>query len=628
MKQILRPPGIFAVASILAASFPAPAGRAQTPSVPALVETDPVPTSGDAADDMAIWVHPTVPSLSLVIGTDKDAGLAVYDLSGNELDFVPDGDLNNVDLRYGFPLGLAQVALVTSGERSNDVLAVYAVDPIARTLVNVAARPISLGFDVYGCCMYRSQDTGDYYFFGTSESGGVVRQWRLFGAAGGGVDAELVRTFDVGGNSEGCVADDENGWFFVAEEDGSIWRYGAEPLDPTGNPFEVDSTGGGNLDADVEGLSIYYAPGGAGYLIASSQGNSTFVIYQRAAPHAHVLTFQVGANTPLGIDAVTGTDGIDVTNRGLGSAFPGGLFVAQDDSNTNPSAKQNFKLVSWPDIAGLGEPDLIVNPNYGAPGPSEPPGGGGGGPSGGSLKGKISLQRDLLQPDPDAFGTIAMSISSSLQAFVVLAKKLDPTGGTYDVLLEEGSARGSFVDIGDLVPQNPNAGTWILALEATGSIGELGGADVNRLAGRRVEVRDGASTHLFAVLPSVPNLLNVNLQGPLAAVPGSPTPNAVGLVKLRSKGKAGTSKFELKAKGLPVGPTYTVWVAEGATEGAALSQVGTLVKGKLKLDTKKGQTLPFEVGFLPDLYGRAIEVRDGTTTVLSGTIPSPAATDD
>ncbi|MCI0589213.1 MAG: phytase [Planctomycetes bacterium] len=628
MKLTPDSPGPFALASFLFSAFlaAAPPGRAQTGSVSAVVETEPVPSNGDAADDSAIWVHPTVPSLSLVIGTDKDAGLAVYDLSGTELQFVPDGDLNNVDLRYGFPLGLAQVALVTSGERSNDVLAVYAVDPITRMLVNVAARPISLGFNVYGCCMYRSQDTGDYYFFGTAESGGVVQQWRLFGAASGGVDAELVRAFDVGGNSEGCVADDENGWFFVAEEDGSIWRYGAEPLDPTNNPFEVDSTGGGNLTADVEGLSIYYAPGGAGYLIASSQGNSTFVIYQRAAPHAHVLTFQVGANTPLGIDAVTGTDGIDVTNRGLGSAFPGGLFVAQDDSN--PGGTQNFKLVSWPDIAELGEPDLIVNPNYGAPGPSEPPGGGGGGPSGGNLKGKIALQRDLLQPDPDAFGTIAMSVANGVQAFVVLAKKLDPPGGTYDVLLEEEAARGGFVDIGDLVPLNPNAGTWILALEASGAISELGGADVNRLAGRRVEIRDGASTHLFAVLPSLPNLLNVNLQGPLAAAPGSPAPNAVGLVKLRSKGKAGTSKFELKAKGLPVGPTYAVWVAEGATEGAALSQVGTLVKGKLKIDTKKGQTLPFEVGFLPDLYGRAIEVRDGTTTVLSGTIPSPAATDD
>jgi myo-inositol-hexaphosphate 3-phosphohydrolase len=624
MKRTFDSPGRFALASFLLSVFlaVAPAGQAQTATVSASVETDPVPDNGDAADDSVIWVHPTVPGLSLVIGTDKDAGLAVYDLSGNEIQFLPDGELNNVDLRYGFPLGLAQVALVTSGDRSNNTLEAYAVDPNTRMLQSIVARTIPLGFSVYGCCMYRSQDTSDYYFFGTSESG-VVKQFRLFEATGGGVDAQEVRSFDAGGTCEGCVADDENGWFFVAEENFGIRRYGAEPGAGNANVV-VDTTGGsGHLTADVEGLSIYYAPGGAGYLLASSQGNNTFVVYQRAAPHNYLLTFQIGSGS--GIDAVTETDGIDVTNRGLGSAFPGGLFVAQDGSNA--PANQNFKLVGWPAIANAATPPLIINPSYGAPGPSEPPGGGGGS-SGGNLKGKIALQRDLLQPDADAFGTIAMSISSSLQAFVVAVKKLDPTGGTFDVLLEEGAARGAFVDIGDLVPLNPNAGTWVLALEASGSIGELGGSDVNRLAGRRLEIRNGATPVLFAVLPSVPNLLNVNLQGPLAAAPGSPAPNAVGLVKLQSKGKAGTSKFELKAKGLPVGPSYTVWVAEGATEGAALAQVGTLVKGKLKIDTKKGQTLPFEVGFLPDLYGRAIEVRDGATTVLSGTIPSPATRED
>ncbi|HKB14869.1 MAG TPA: phytase, partial [Planctomycetota bacterium] len=223
MKRTFDFPGPVAVASLLVASCLAPAARAQTATVSATVETVPVPDGGDAADDMAIWVHPTVPGLSLVIGTDKDQGLAVYDLSGNQLQFLPDGELNNVDLRYGFPLGLAQVALVTSGERSNDLLAAYAVDPVSRTLSNVAARDIPLGFQVYGCCMYRSQDTGEYYFFGTSENG-VVKQFRLFEAAGGGVDAQEVRTFDVGGTCEGCVADDENGSFFVSEENVGIWR--------------------------------------------------------------------------------------------------------------------------------------------------------------------------------------------------------------------------------------------------------------------------------------------------------------------------------------------------------------------------------------------------------------------
>lgn len=52
-----------------------PAGAADPPPVPvtAQTETAPVPESGDAADDPAIWVHPTDPARSL-IGNDKKGG--------------------------------------------------------------------------------------------------------------------------------------------------------------------------------------------------------------------------------------------------------------------------------------------------------------------------------------------------------------------------------------------------------------------------------------------------------------------------------------------------------------------------------------------------------------------------
>lgn len=43
-------------------------------SVTATVETDPVPHDGDAADDPAIWVHPTDPGRSVILGTDKRGG--------------------------------------------------------------------------------------------------------------------------------------------------------------------------------------------------------------------------------------------------------------------------------------------------------------------------------------------------------------------------------------------------------------------------------------------------------------------------------------------------------------------------------------------------------------------------
>jgi len=342
----------------MASSIPA-----QVASVAATVETTPVPSSGDAADDMVVWVHPTTPSASIVIGTDKHAGLAVYDLTGSQLQFLPDGDLNNVDLRYGFRLGSAEVALVTSGERSQDRLACYAVDANQRRLYNVAAHPIPLGFQVYGCCMYHSHVTGDYYFFCNSD-GGHVEQWHLFDNGTGHVDALRVRTFEVGSITEGCVCDDENGWLYISEENVGIWRYGAEPgAGPT--RVQIDNTGPtGHLAADVEGLAIYYTAGGGGCLLASSQGNSRYVVYDRAAPNAYRLTFQIAANAALGIDAVSDTDGIDVVNLGLGPAFPSGCFLAQDGTNTG--GNQNFKLVPWQSIANSVSPPLPIDTLYDA----------------------------------------------------------------------------------------------------------------------------------------------------------------------------------------------------------------------------------------------------------------------
>jgi hypothetical protein len=122
----------------------------------------------------------------------------------------------------------------------------------------------------------------------------------------------------------------------------------------------VDSIANGHLDGDVEGLALYHAAGGRGYLIASSQGNDRFVVYDRSYPHAYRTTFAIGENAAVGIDAVGDTDGIEVANVWLGSGFPGGVFIAQD--GTNPGANQNFKLVDWRDIANSVTPPLLVEP--------------------------------------------------------------------------------------------------------------------------------------------------------------------------------------------------------------------------------------------------------------------------
>jgi 3-phytase len=309
--------------------------------VSATVQTDPVRNSGDAADDPTIWVNPTDPSLSTVIGTDKKGGLAVYGLDGQEIQYLPVGRMNNVDIRADFNLGGEPTALVTAGNRTNNTLAIFRVNPSTRKLEDVSARQITTG-SVYGSCMYQSNVSGRSYYFVNSKTG-AVEQWELFETSQGKVDAKRVRTFSVGSQTEGCVADDELGHLYIGEEAVGIWKYSAEPTG-TSARTQVDTTGpGGNLAADVEGLTIARTGPGTGYLMASSQGDSTFVMYDRAGDNRFVKRFEIVSADP--IDKVTGTDGIDVTTANLGPRFPHGVFVTQDDKNTKPTANQNYKLV-------------------------------------------------------------------------------------------------------------------------------------------------------------------------------------------------------------------------------------------------------------------------------------------
>ena len=318
----------------------------------ATVETEPVPSSFDAADDPAIWIHPTDPSRSLIIGTDKKHGLDVYDLAGKRVQSLPDGKMNNVDLRYEFPLDGAKVAVVAATNRTDQSLALYAVDANGR-LRNVADGTIPTGMaDPYGLCMYRNS-AGEYFVFANDADSGLYKQWKLQ-SRGNKVGATVVREISVGSQAEGCAADDSNGRLYIAEEDVGLWRYSAEPNGGS-ERVEVDSVKRGHLTDDAEGVTIFYGAGEQGYLLVSSQGSNDYNVYRRDGNNAFIGKFAIVANQS--IDGTSDTDGIDVTGTPLGSAFPHGVFIAQDGDNTKPSAAQNFKLVPWEQIAkALGLP--------------------------------------------------------------------------------------------------------------------------------------------------------------------------------------------------------------------------------------------------------------------------------
>ncbi len=311
-------------------------------SVVAVVETEPVPNEGDAADDPAIWIHPTNPAQSTIIGTDKQGGLAVYDLAGKELQYLAEGEFNNVDLRSGFQLGGQAITLVAASDETHNTLALFKVNSETRRLERLRLNIGTLGLSSpYGLCMYHG--SSGYYVFVNGRKG-KVEQWRLTNNQGT-VTANMVRTFYLGAQVEGCVTDDELGVLYIGEEKKGIWKYGAEPNAGDKRTL-VDDIENGNLYADVEGLTLYYGEGGDGYLIASSQGANEFMIYTRE-DNSYLTTFTITSSET--IDHVSGTDGIDVTSANLGGAFSQGLFVAQD--NGNGENNQNFKLVSWEAIA-------------------------------------------------------------------------------------------------------------------------------------------------------------------------------------------------------------------------------------------------------------------------------------
>ena len=313
-------------------------------------------TGGDAADDPAIWINPAEPARSVIIATQKKSGLYVYGLDGKVIQFLPDGRMNNVDLRNGFRLGGRDVTLVTASNRTTKGIAIYVLDPATRKLTDVADGLQATGFDdPYGLCMYRSARTKKSYVF-VNQADGQMRQWELVATAAGKVRTKRVRDLPFATQVEGCVADDATGMLYTGEEDAGIWREGAEPRGGPARTMLAAIAGNPALKDDIEGIGLYAKADGTGYLVASSQGNDSYAVFRREGDNAYVGSFRVGADMAAGIDGVSETDGLDVTSL-AGSGFPDGLMVAQDGRNVSPPENQNFKLVSWTRIAealGLG----------------------------------------------------------------------------------------------------------------------------------------------------------------------------------------------------------------------------------------------------------------------------------
>jgi 3-phytase len=322
--------------------------------VTAQVETKPVPgdSLSDAADDPAIWINHSHPDSSFIIGTDKKGGLAVYDLLGNELHFYQTGKVNNADIRYSFPMNSDTIDILAVSNRTDQSVDLYKISPNGSLeIIHKEQLKSRLKDEVYGLCNYRSVLTGKFFVFVNCKDGGV-EQWELF-SDGGKISGKPVRYLKLDSQVEGMVADDENGYLYVGEEDKGIWRFSAEPDSSDKKELLPLSTmkANGSIEFDIEGLAIYELPDGYGYLIASSQGNDSYAVFERKLPNRYLGSFKI-VDGPA-TDGSQETDGIDVTSTPLNESFPAGLFVAQDGKNIDNgrAVSQNFKLVRWDSIA-------------------------------------------------------------------------------------------------------------------------------------------------------------------------------------------------------------------------------------------------------------------------------------
>ena len=302
-------------------------------AVEAALETEPVANGGDAADDAVVLANGSGRP-PLIVGTDKQYGLRVYGLGGKQLQALPVGRLNNVDAVEVRP----DEFLLAASNRTSNSIDFFSASLLSRTVTQLGSEALSFE-EPYGLCMAKFDDD-THVFVGDKE--GQVQHW-VFGST---LDGNLKTTFLFDTQTEGCVVDTATATLFVGEENAGIWSVELA----TGKVTLYDNVRVDYLEADIEGLDIY-DNGRDRYLIASSQGDSSYVVYDLDGLRP-LLKLAIAANAGNGVDGASHTDGIAVTEAPL-PGFPAGVLVVQDGENTAPAAPQNFKIVDWRAIAEL-----------------------------------------------------------------------------------------------------------------------------------------------------------------------------------------------------------------------------------------------------------------------------------
>jgi 3-phytase len=314
------------------------------------------------SDDPAIWIHPTDPSQSLILGTDKGGdtgigGLYVFDLNGKIDEKRSVTDLkrpNNVDIAYGLNVKGAKTDIAVCTERNTNSIRVFSLPQMVA--LDGGGIPVFEDDTLrspMGIALYKDLKTNDIYAIVGRKTGpkeGYLYQYLLSADTSGIVQGSLKRKFGkFSGNKEieAILVDNELGYIYCSDEGVGVRKYYAHP-DSSGVELALFATTG--IAEDHEGLSMYKANDGTGYILLSDQQANQFHIFPRegtkANKHDHPLIKIIKTSTDE-------SDGSDITNVAINDQFKNGLFVAMSTDGT-------FQIYKWEDIAGK---DLFMAPN-------------------------------------------------------------------------------------------------------------------------------------------------------------------------------------------------------------------------------------------------------------------------
>ena len=247
---------------------------------------------------------------------------------------------------------------------------------------------------------------------------------------------------------------------------------------------------------------------------------------------------------------------------------------------------------------------------------------------------KSSLTRPDGFEDDDAHGAVDVRTRDADGRHRLKVKADDMPDGDYRFFLEDAVGSDTMVEVAALLvdaDDDDDEDDFEYEFKADTQHGDplpLGAASIDELSGRRVEVRDSLSAVvLVGMVPSLPESKADTKSSKAEDKLFSESLAVKASIKIKSAPKKGSEELKLKVKKLFGAASVDLYMqspSSGLMEEVAVLVVDSDGSAKLKVSTKKGQSLPFGAFSVSELSGLAIEVRDSGSgdVLLSGVMPS------